>query len=181
MGWSFDSVDYGRESFIKERTRYSESEKSIWDCVAFSDKGNHLWKVIKYTDKTKNETNTFIALDLIAKERNGGWGYKDMSEHAGPCHYDCPLKFLKMSDEPNEDEKYAVEWRKKVRDKPKVIKKEIGKLYKLIPTANIYGRDNLTVEILSKLSTQTYLCKAMAENGDIVSYGVRVTSSCFAK
>jgi len=186
MGWLFHTTDYGRKAFIEERTtKYNqETETSKWECLAHSVKSNHLWKVIRYTNKSTNEVKTFVALDLIAKERNGGWGYKDMDESAGPCHYDCPLKFLAMSDEPTEEQKWAFEWRKKVRElhanKKKVVKKEIGGIYKVIPDAKVNNCIVDSVQILEKLNAKCYACKAFAENGQVIAYRVRITSQFFA-
>ena len=176
MGWLFHTTDYGRKAFIEERTtKYiSENQTSKWECIAHSVKSNHIWKVIRYTNKTSNEVKTFVALDLIAKERNGGWGYKDMDESAGPGYYDCPLKFLAMSDEPTEEDKWAFEWRKKVREqyatkKPK-LKLEAGMTVKLYEGCNINGCSNLTAKLLYKRNNVTWMAEIYNSNGDIISH-----------
>ncbi len=42
--------------------------------------------------------------------------YKDMTEHSGPCVYDCPEKIFKLLTplKDNDDNRFAIEWRKKV-------------------------------------------------------------------
>ena len=180
MGWLFHTTDYGRKAFIEERTRNEENAKTKWECLAFSDKKKHLWKVIRKTDKETNESITFIALDMISKERNSGWGYKDLDESCGFCQMDCPKKFLAMTNAPRNN--YATEWYAKMNEaKPKAVKKEVGGIYKLIETASIYGYNNLTAEILYKRTPRTFVCKVTKENGDIVSNSCGVGSYLFAK
>lgn len=184
MGWLFHCTDYGRKAFIEERTKTHDSENAKWECLAHSDKKNHLWKVMRLTNKKTGEVSTYIALDLIAKERNGGWGYKDMSEYAGPNYYDCPLKFLAMSDEPTDDgnneNTWAIEWRKKVREavankKPKV-KLEEGGTYKLYPSLNINGINNLSVKLLYKRNAVSWVAEVFDVNGNMIVGRCRVNS-----
>lgn len=107
MGWSFSYHDIGREAHIKSLTdkrHFSEGYTPLEHRVV----GNHVWQLVQMPSGRK-----FICLDLIAKDRNGGWGYKGMSEDMGPCYYDCPLSLLNKADPV--DAGYAVEWRSKVR------------------------------------------------------------------
>ena len=185
MGWLFHTTDYGRKAFIEERTtKYNqETETSKWECLAHSVKSNHLWKVIRYTNKMTNEVKTFVALDLIAKERNGGWGYKDMDESAGPCHYDCPLKLLAMSDEPTEC--FAVEWRKKVREfhetKKQQVKLEEGLEVKLYDGCQINGYSNLTAKLLYKTNKVTWMAEIYNAQGVMISSRCRMNARHIAK
>ena len=106
MGWSFSMVDIGRKAHIESLTtarHFSPGYVPLERRVV----GNHVWQLVQDPDGRK-----FISLDLIAKERNGGWGNKGMSETAGPYVYDCPLALLDKADPP---QGYAVEWREKVR------------------------------------------------------------------
>lgn len=108
MGWSFAYDDVGRKAHIESLTNqrhFSEGYVPLEHRVV----GNHVWQLVQMPDGRK-----FICLDLIAKERNGGWGHKGMSEDMGPCYYDCPLSLLNKADPV--DVGYAVEWRKKVRE-----------------------------------------------------------------
>jgi len=109
MGWSFDCVDRGRKAFIEDLTgpnNFGGDYKSLESRVV----GNHVWQLVHQASADR----TFISLDLIAKERGGGWGNKGLSEDMGPYHYDCPLALLNKASEPiNEN---AKEWRIKVRE-----------------------------------------------------------------
>jgi hypothetical protein len=71
----------------------------------------------------------FITLDLIAKERGGGWGYKGLDEDWGPYCYDCPLTLLDRADPPATPN--ATAWRAKVyeyADRQKRLKREMQTL-----------------------------------------------------
>jgi len=121
MGWSFAWVDVGRKAHIESLTHqrhFSEGYVPLEHRVV----GNHVWQLVKMPDGRK-----FICLDLIAKQRNGGWGYKGMSEDMGPNYYDCPLSLLDKADPV--DVGYAVEWRKAVREyhaKHQTVKPKAG-------------------------------------------------------
>jgi hypothetical protein len=129
MGWSFHTVDYGRKAFIEEMTskrHFSEGYEPLAHRVV----GNHIWQAVRTP-----AGRVMISLDLIAKERGGGWGYKGMSEDWGPYHYDCPLSLLDMCTEP--DNENALAWRAKVREWH-ARKKEHSK--KLVPGLKVkYG------------------------------------------
>lgn len=103
MGWIFECSPRSKTNFIEDLTR--ETEKAI--CLAKSTKGNHLWTVWE----EKDNKNRHIVLFLLSSNKKC-WGYKDISESAGPCYYDCPKKFLKLV--PIPDSPYAQEWRDKV-------------------------------------------------------------------
>lgn len=108
MGWSFEILNRGRKAFIESLTgagHFSADYKPLDHRVV----GNNVWQLVEHTPTGRR----FICLDLIAKERNGGWGYKGLSEDMGPCEVNCPLSLLdKASPEP---EGYAKMWREKVR------------------------------------------------------------------
>lgn len=108
MGWSFEIANRGRKAFIESLTgagHFSENYKPLAHRVV----GNHVWQAVRRFDGV-----VFISLALIAKERNGGWGYKGMSEDMGPYYYDCPLVLLAMCTEPLNES--AAAWREKVRE-----------------------------------------------------------------
>lgn len=109
MGWSFNYVDRGRKAHIEDITgpnHFGSDFTKIESRVV----GNHIWQLVKQNSADR----TFITLDLIAKDRNGGWGYKGLSEDMGPYHYDCPISLLDKASEPiNEN---AKAWRAKVRE-----------------------------------------------------------------
>lgn len=106
MGWSFDTHDVGRKAFIERITsqaHFSAGYTPLESRVV----GNHIWQLIEH------EGCKFIALDLIAKERGGGWGNKGMDETWGPYHYDCPLSLLDKASPPRNES--AAAWRERVR------------------------------------------------------------------
>lgn len=109
MGWSFEMFERSRKDFIESLTgdrHFSEDYKALEYRVV----GNHVWQLVRQVSANR----VFICLDLIAKERGGGWGYKGLSEDMGPYHYDCPLALLDKASEPINES--AREWRIKVRE-----------------------------------------------------------------
>lgn len=75
-------------------------------------------KKTKYaTESEPEEVNVFavIVLTNVKSDKYCNFGYKDMSESMGPYKYDCPKGILDLLD-PTDNE-YALEWRKKCREK----------------------------------------------------------------
>jgi hypothetical protein len=110
MGWSFACRDIGRAAHIAEltsKTHFSAGYTPLEHRVV----GNRIWQLVRI----ESTGRLLITLDLIAKDRKGGWGYKGMSEDMGPSYYNCPLSLLEKASEPPEPG-YAAEWRKKVRE-----------------------------------------------------------------
>jgi hypothetical protein len=108
MGWSFAYVDIGRKAHIAE-IRSAKHFGPDFTPLRGSTVGNHIWQLVRQ----ESANRTFITLDLIAKDRAGGWGYKGMSEDMGPYYYDCPLSLIDAASEPINES--AREWRLKVR------------------------------------------------------------------
>jgi len=81
-------------------------------------------------------TRTVIECDLLQRQ-DGYWGYKAMSESAGPFYYSCPLSFLDRAPEVNP------EWRAKVRafhaTKATGRKLAPGQVYRLTPGCKLQG------------------------------------------
>lgn len=123
MGWSFSCNDTGRKTHIESITNQRHFSNGYVP-VAHRVVGSHIWQLVQRPDGTK-----YIALDLIAKERGGGWGYKSMDEDWGPYHYDCPATLLDKADPPATPNAEA--WRAKVfeyADQQKRLKREMQTL-----------------------------------------------------
>ena len=88
MGWSFSCNDTGRKAHTESLTsarHFSPGYTPITHRVV----GNHVWQLVQRPDGTK-----FITLDLIAKERGGGWGYKNLDEDWAPYFLTVRWPFL---------------------------------------------------------------------------------------
>ena len=108
MGWLFEYHDRGRKNFLADitsKSHFGEDYTPIKSRVI----GNNVWQAVRH-DPTGV---IFIHLDLIAKQRDGGWGYKGMSEDAGPYQCNCPLSLLELCTSPSSE--YAKVWREDVR------------------------------------------------------------------
>ena len=123
MGWLFSYNITEKKDMVAERIENWKNEVEIdgvqtlvtAECLAHSVKGRCLWTVweIAKTSIDKKELfsiDRYIRLDLIEKQ-DGHYGYKGMDESAGPCYYDCPLKFLDMVPEVTRQT-----WRDKVKE-----------------------------------------------------------------
>ena len=123
MGWTFSCNDTGRKAHIESLTNQCHFSKGYVP-ITHRVVGSHVWQLVQRPDGTK-----FITLDLIAKERGGGWGYKGMDENWGPYHYDCPTTLLDKADPPATANAEA--WRAKVweyADRQKRLKREMKTL-----------------------------------------------------
>jgi hypothetical protein len=108
MGWTFSYTDVGRKAHIEYLTsakHFSEGYTPLEHRVV----GNNVWQLVRI-DATGRK---MITLDLIAKQRGEGWGYKGLTEDMGPVEVNCPLSLLNKASPVTEG--YAVEWREKVR------------------------------------------------------------------
>lgn len=136
MGWSFETYDRGREAFLADitsKSHFGEAYTPIKSRVI----GNNVWQAVRH----EPTGNIFICLDLIAKDRKGGWGYKGMSEDMGPYQVNCPQSLLALCTEPLSES--AKVWREKVQKYQAVKKAKLkpapglvvdisGRRYKLI-------------------------------------------------
>lgn len=108
MGWSFNSnPDQTKSSFVAELID-SRRLAPGWEMLEHRVVGNHLWILLRDPSGAKR-----ISLELMQKERGGGWGHKGVDEAAGPYHYDCPLSLLDRCTDPVNE--WSAGWREKVR------------------------------------------------------------------
>ncbi len=108
MGWSFAYADVGRKAHVAEIMSAKHFGPDFTP-IKGRAVGNHIWQLVRQ----ESANRTFITLDLIAKDRNGGWGYKGMSEDMGPYYYDCPLSLIDAASDPINES--AAKWREDVR------------------------------------------------------------------
>jgi hypothetical protein len=108
MGWLFAYHDVGKKAFVAELTSKEQFGAALTP-IEHRLVGNNLWQLVRI-ESTGRLT---IYLDLIAKQKDAGWGNKGMSEDAGPCEVNCPISLLNRVSPVTEG--YAVEWRERVR------------------------------------------------------------------
>ena len=128
MGWFF-TRGQTKEGLIKHLTQpwgNDCGENNVnhveCTCIKYALHGNHLWGVFEriISEKATNkeiERIRWISLFLLAKERNYGYGYKDMDEYSGPYYWDCPIKFLDLAPRIEKDDEsgYSLKWREGVK------------------------------------------------------------------
>ncbi len=102
MGWLF--IRAARKAdIIRKLVAPEEDETRRWETIAHSVRGNVLWAVVETTCKLEDRRKRFIACNLLAREKDCGWGYKAMDESMHPYYYSCPLKYLDMAPVANAD------------------------------------------------------------------------------
>lgn len=116
MGWLFSERWLQRKDLIEHLVN-GNGIKTLKHCTV----GNNLWCV--HEGVNRNGTRVvFICLYMMKGPQNCSkgytgcdkdwWGYKDVDESAGPCHYSCPRAYLDMCTYPVNQ--YAYDWRQKV-------------------------------------------------------------------
>jgi len=117
MGWLYSERWPTRKHLITHLTENNEHCTTLKHCCV----GNNLWMVKELPDETR-----FILLCLM--QFHGGsypyWGYKDIDETAGPNAVNCPLSYIEMCTEPNND--YSREWRERVRQYHKLRNRKLA-------------------------------------------------------
>jgi hypothetical protein len=139
MGWSHT---YGADKadIIAELTRgYTGASGTTFKTLKHCARGNVLYAVTEMVREGK--TDRFIAVYLLSKNRDVGWGYKAMDDGMHPYYYDCPIGYLDMCSPPMN--KGAADYRAKVRAHHAVHgrKLSIGEMVKL--------SNGWTVEVVS--------------------------------
>lgn len=112
--WENDSDEDGKTVHVSGR------------CLARSARGNVLWTVWETTrtDKTDGaviEVDRWIGCDLLKREPDYGWGYKDMEESMHPYYYTCPLWYLDLAPKVT-----CEEWRRKVREYQEAKRRKVA-------------------------------------------------------
>jgi len=119
MGWLISYSDTKSETIARRtETVVSECGTRRWRYPKSCVRGNCLWKILVLEDLKDGEwieDMRLIALDLLRKDEGMGWGYKDMTECAGPVETSCPISYLDMV--PCPDSEWARNWRVRVRAK----------------------------------------------------------------
>jgi hypothetical protein len=110
MGWLF-TQGQTRPQLIARLTRTETNADTgrTRICLSHCIRGNVLWTVWTIRNADGSEHVRYIGCDLMAKEFDYGWGYKDLEESSYPYYFSCPLSYLDMVPEA------CPEWRAQVR------------------------------------------------------------------
>jgi hypothetical protein len=121
MGWSFGHGDTKQDVINRltadQKWGTKDGVERHGKCLAKCLRGNILWYVMEITGEDISPER-FVGCSILGKEKDYGWGSKDMEESMGPCYYSCPLKYFDMVPDPGG---YATEWRAKVRADRQVV------------------------------------------------------------
>lgn len=95
MGWLI-SYDLTKKQQIAELvTGWTDKETGNGvQILDYSVRGNVLFTL---NQRLGMGHHPYIGITLLRKDRDGGWGYKDLTEAENPGCFECPLKFLKRA------------------------------------------------------------------------------------
>lgn len=112
--------------------------------------GSTYYAAVNVKDSKKNTNQTFGVVALTSTRLTNGmnFAYKDMGESMGPYYYDCPESILNLLS-PTDNE-YALEWRKRCREKIKAKKEKRDKASLPVGTTIRYKRFDGRVVVLTK-------------------------------
>ena len=110
MGWDFTEGATRKHVIWEITMSFDDASGKHWRCIAHKAGKDAYWSVWQAGD---DETSRYILCSLIEKQKEFGYGYKNMSEETGPFYYDCPLEYLDMTPAPTGI--YCNDWRDNVR------------------------------------------------------------------
>lgn len=112
MGWnSYNAIT--PISIKRECTRIIESDPDVKVLRSIVRNNVHYAAVLDL--KTGEVFATVIVTDIDLTDKEENFAYRDMDETVGPQETDCPATILDMLSPT--DNKYALEWRQKCREK----------------------------------------------------------------
>lgn len=117
MGWTILDRPLRRgetvDSFMRSEMSWREHDAATGDLHEILDTSidGSVWYAAVQVTKAGGESRVFALVSLTTKR--GGFGYKDMSEHAGPNECACPLRIINLLT-PTDGE-YANDWRERCR------------------------------------------------------------------
>lgn len=118
MGWLFQNTPLRHETPADYITRQFTHENAArrLTVLATATVGQVIYVAVHEEQKDTGRACTFAAVILFKNNRRDGFGYKDMTEHMGPCECDCPDRIMRLlspiEDLPNPS--YAADWRARV-------------------------------------------------------------------
>jgi len=116
MGWTYSHKNKGIsvKDFFSEEFNFKRNEKTlkVIDCFATISEA-----YLAMETSTENSREVFAVVCRIHynSKEYFNFGYKDMDETMGPYYYNCPERILNLLTPTTSQ--YAIEWRKKCREK----------------------------------------------------------------
>ncbi len=164
MGWmNFRMTEPVKQWFTNN---YDQNVVEVLDVAIV--KRNTLYAAIRKRDTGM----VYCAVYLLRWSRDHyNFSYKPMSEFAGPCEIECPLRIMKLLTplEDKEDNNYAIEWRKKVYDYWDAQKKLNSGEYLIKADEPVNFRGGLHFSYFKRLGKH-YLAGEMQANGVFASF-----------
>ena len=121
MGWLFmrslGSFDTPK-AYLEDQYTYESETKSSTVTASATVAMRTWYAACRQVDKTTGKVETFAIVCLIDYNRRAKdgmtFGYKEMTEHMGPCEAQCPASILDRLTPT--DSEYALAWRKRCLD-----------------------------------------------------------------
>lgn len=153
MGWTFYDKDPDRTAQDEIRGLLEwTSENTVSRVLDMATVKRTIYAAVETTTIATGEKHVWAAVVLISYRRSSDWGnfgYKDMEEGMGPVESECPLRILRLLDEPAPNE-WAAQWRERCRANAERTKTVfvVGETYEFPGGLRCAGEhfDRLTVE-----------------------------------
>lgn len=115
MGWTFTDKPVDVKAALRRQLTW-ESETLIRRCMDIAMTLNVAYCAVEMIEKATEERRVIAVVVLMRYSRNRdyGWGYKDMDENWGPVEAQCPARILDLLTET--DNENAREWRARCRE-----------------------------------------------------------------
>lgn len=116
MGWTttYKSSHESAAEYLKDHVLVWTSETHKYTVLDGGVvKFRTYYGAVEKVEISTGEREVFAVVILLNYYKTGyyNFGYKDMSEHMGPCESNCPERILKLLT--RTDNKYAQEWRER--------------------------------------------------------------------
>lgn len=112
MGWTSEYVRFTGKDTKEIKKYFLElwNSETKFEALDYSKVGNTIYMAVRNL-----ETDHVFASIILISFEDGELFYKDMTDSAGPCRYDCPKRILNKLTPT--DSEYAIEWREKCFEK----------------------------------------------------------------
>ena len=119
MGWTFYHVDnVDRLHEVRKMCTWQDENRGA-EVLDIALRGCVVYAAVHCWGPDEDYINAVIFLTRNDTKEYHNFGYKPMTENMNPYYYDCPLRILNLLTPTTNP--YALEWRKKCREKRKAI------------------------------------------------------------
>jgi len=173
MGWTYmyKPSSQSASEFLREQFD-EDGDLFRWETLDISVvKFRTAYAAIRKTVKQTGDSHVFGVVCLLDYRPHDtyNFGWKEVEESMGPTESECPARILDLLTPT--DEKYAIEWRKRCRERIERLDKERQFMASLTPGDILHHEAGLSFTSGARLNTFTLLSKKPLMLGDENGYG----------